>query len=411
MPSPRSPFDIALTAAKSLPQPAASRLYTELVQALAEAGRVEDALQVAEKIHSTKPLAFNRLDALLQLARAEAHRNRSKFLPRILREAVKLDDKAAATAVQVADILLGHGSIRTATDLLSEFGYPFETERARYDFLERLLDPGGVAAFEPARCLLETFQDVVYADWARLALAKRLLPHEPSEAETLAESFVLDRRRSWALYELSRLAPPSKAPELMLRALTIAEAIDFDPPEQAEPLAVQLRILGKAAYRAGCVEPAERVLERCEAVVEAIPVPMQRFRGRCFLGKVLRELGLVASVDDYLDREGMLAAVRSTADRSRLFQWLAEATGKLDDWNAAMDQATRELADAPTPTPLSEEFRGFDTARIIELAHRYAARSLRAEPSGYPPRDVVTLSAEDYETYYFSPFAVDDCGC
>ena len=49
--------------------------------------------------------------------------------------------------------------------------------------------------------------------------------------------------------------------------------------------------------------------------------------------------------------------------------------------------------------------------RIGEIVRRFATRNHDEKPSGDPRLDAVTLSAEAFEAYYFSPFSIDDCGC
>jgi hypothetical protein len=202
---------------------------------------------------------------------------------------------------------------------------------------------------------------------------------------------------------LSRLTAGKNSNSCLLRAGEILETISIEP-ELAESLAIQSRILGKAAWKTGNSELGLRLLEWSETATAQISVPFQRFRAHYFLAKVLRELGQIFSVQEYLDSAQWQQLEMSGLDRSRIGVWAAEAEPEnvLTAWSMA-------IRDAGKPEQKSADISRAE--RIVEILRRFTFRNDKLPPSGEPERDAVHLSAEEFEEYYYSPFAIKDCNC
>lgn len=397
---------------------AASALFSELAKARIAAGAVDDAFASVGRI----PNFAEKKSVLLHLALDAERDDRPDILLRAIRLMVEIDPKSQHVAGRTARSLLDGGKTGTALELIRTVEQPFDSDRGRYDFLAALLERAGESALDDARTLLETFREADYRDWGRLALAQSLARwNRRSEAEQIADAFSLPRRRSWALMELSRIASSptltgrsgdeNKTAGLLRRAEAALDDVAVDA-ERAEPLSIQLRILGKAAFEAGCVEQARRIWERCEAAAASISVEPERLRARYFLAKVLREYGLIDSVHDYLDLRETERTELSAVDRSRVLQWAAEAETARKKagndrsrgdgsglWIRAIEAAERE----------TDEFRRAE--RIAEIVRRFAVSDRDFPPRNEPKLDAVLLSGEAFEAYYFSPFSLDDCGC
>lgn len=397
------PFKEALDSADGFSNLLArSALLVELARAQVEAGLVEESLACIRRI----PNQIEQKGVLLDLAIESIRRGRTESLLKITRQLIAVDPNAAHVVGRLALTLAeSGGETGLLLDLLRTTKQPFDSDRNRYEFFDKFLAFGNADRLPEARRFLETFEDKDYRDWGVLALAKRSasLGAWP-EAEEMAVWPELDRRRSWIFLELSRLAETKRRDKLLDRSVEILEAIPIGK-ENAETLAVQLRLTGKDLYRAGLADTGERVLERAEAAATSIPDKVQKIRARLFLARVLRRHGLVGSVRDYFDPTEIDSIGLGPTDRSRAFQWLAEAQGPPDDLSAWIE-AIRSIRE---PAGSTDDFHRAE--RIAETVHRFACRDREPVPTDEPDRDAVILSGEEFESFYFSPFAIDDCGC
>jgi hypothetical protein len=238
----------------------------------------------------------------------------------------------------------------------------------------------------------------MYQDWASLALIKYLAGQQRyDEAEEFIGFLSSPLRCSWAYWEICRLSPEEQADHSLDKAIEIAETIEMmsDEEEIMETLAILLRIVGRVAFERGRKEQGERLLERSEAVAASLTLPMQRYRLQCFLGKVLLELKQIASIRDYLPIDEMLESLSSGLNRSRVSVWLAEA-GWSDGWTKAVEtMATPERG-------VTESDR---VQQISDVLKRFVAHHQGFEATGNPSEDSVKMSGEEFETFYFNPFA------
>ncbi len=426
----QTPFDAALKAARNFSNPSArSLVLAELAKAQFASGMCDAALTTAAEI----PNRAEKKGVLLHLALECVQKNDTQkimsLLPELVRRIVETDANSASVAGRLALSLLELETpdIAAALSLLETVQNPFGTDRERYMFFEKLLEkpvtPVGVDRLDAARKLATTFTDENYRDWAVLGLAtfSAKISDWP-EAERLADQFSQPRRRSWAFFELARWAEKNgeaeKCGKLLSRSADLLEAVVPDPEsassEDAEAVATQLRIIGKFALSRGESELGERLLERCESTVSAIAPPMSRFRARYFLARVMWKLGLVGDVTEYIDSKAVwseqLSGVQPGLQRSRVLQWLAEAKhlkNAESDWTVSIREAARAGEIPGNDFPQAE--------RIVEIVRRYEVErrgsGKSAVPQGDPVLDAVNLSSEEFEEYYFSPFAIDDCGC
>ncbi|MDR1963993.1 MAG: hypothetical protein LBQ50_09465 [Planctomycetaceae bacterium] len=394
-------FDATLVAVEGLSNPMAkSQVLTELAQAQFDAGLIEEALSVIGKI----PNRNEKRHALFRLSLRAVQENKTEHLFRFVQMMIEVDPKSMPSAGRLAHSLLETGNLAKAMKLVRMIENPFDSERNRYDFIAKFIELAEKEQLDNARLFLETFLDTDYRDWGSLALAKRFaFLGQWAEAEKIAESFSFPQRQSWAFYELSRLATGEKRTLFLVRAGEILETISIEP-ELAESMAIQSRILGKTALKTGNTEFGNRLLEWSEAAATQISVPIRCFRAQYFLAKVLREMGQIHSVQEYLDSEKWRQLNISGLDRSRIGVWLAETepVNDLTAWIAAIrdaGQTEKETADI------------IRAERIVEILKRFSFRDKNMPPSGEPEQDAFRLSAEEFEEYYFSAFTIQDCHC
>ncbi|MDR1140939.1 MAG: hypothetical protein LBL62_04540 [Planctomycetaceae bacterium] len=396
-----TPFEVTLAAAELMSNPMAKSLVlAELAQAQVEAGLIDNAFVSINNI----PNRSEKRQILFRLAFRAVQENKTENLLRFVRAMIEVDPKSTPSVGRLAQSLLENGQLTKAMELVFLVEKPFDTERNRYDFVAKFIELAEKEQLDHIQLLLETFSDTDYRDWGNLALAKRLvLLEQLPEAQIIAESFSLPLRQSWAFFELSRLTAGKNSNSCLLRAGEILETISIEP-ELAESLAIQSRILGKAAWKTGNSELSLRLLEWSETATAQISVPFQRFRAHYFLAKVLRELGQILSVQEYLDSAQWRQLEMSGLDRSRIGVWAAEAEPEnvLTAWSMA-------IRDAGKPEQKSADISRAE--RIVEILRRFTFRNNKLPPSGEPEHDAVHLSAEEFEEYYYSPFAIKDCNC
>jgi hypothetical protein len=396
-----TPFDVTLAAAELMSNPMAKSLtLAELAQAQAEAGLIDNAFDSINNI----PNRSEKRQALFRLAFRAVQENKTENLLRFVWAMVDVDPKSMPSVGRLAQSLLENGNHTKAMELVLTVEKPFDSERNRYDFVAKFIELADKEQLDGIQLFFETFSDTDYRDWGNLALAKRfVLLEQLPEARTIAEFFSLPLRQSWAFFELSRLTAGKNSNLFLLRAGEILETISIEP-ESAESLAIQSRILGKTALKTGNTEQGLRLLEWSETAAAQIPVPFQRFRAHYFLAKVLRELGQIHSVREYLDPAAWMRLEISGLDRSRIDVWAAEAepSDVLTAWSTA-------IQDAGKPEQKSADI--LRAERIVEILRRFTFRNNKIPPSGEPERDAVNLPAEEFEEYYYSPFAIKDCNC
>ncbi len=415
MSKPQSPFDAAQEAARSFSNPLARSL---VLAELAKARFASESLDAALKTIAEIPNRAEKKAVLIDLALECVEKNEIAPLAELLRQLVVTDPNSASTAGRLALSLLEQKTPNSAAalSLLETVADPFDSDRDRYAFFEKLIVVSGMDGAEALQNLSQTFTDENYRDGARLALVKFFAANNAErEAEHLATQFALPRRRSWAFFELAKQAAAEKntarVAALLHRSSDILDSIELEP-ENAESLATQLRIIGQFACRVGENELGEQLLERCEDVVAQILLPMPRLRGQYFLARTLWQLGRLNDVTEYLDAKAIWneTEIQPGVQRSLVLQWSAEAkmmSQARSDWTAAIREAARR-----------SELPGSDftqAERVAELVRRYGAERSRSqtpiEAQGNPVLDAVNLSAGEFEDYYFSPFAFDDCGC
>jgi hypothetical protein len=395
-------FEVTLAATDLMSNPMAKSLVlAELAQVQAETGLIDDAFMCIGNI----PNRSEKRQALFRLAFRAVQENKTAHLLRIVQMMVEVDPKSSPSVGRLAQTLLENDNIVMAMELIQNVEQPFDSDRNRYDFIAKFIELAKQQQeLENAQRFLETFSDTDYRDWGNLALAKRFAELQQwSEAQKIAESFSLPLRQSWALFELSRLTTEDRKEKLLLQSGEIIETIAMES-ESAESLSIQSRILGKNALKSGMTELGVRLLEWSETAAAQIPVPIQRFRAEYFLAKVLREYGLIHSIREYLDPEKWKQSKMSGLDQSRIGVWVAEAepTNNLTAWSVAIQEAgkpERETADIVR------------AERIVEILKRFTFRNSNQPPSGEPEHDSVNLTAEEFEEYYYSAFAIKNCNC
>ncbi|MDR3183631.1 MAG: hypothetical protein LBT89_12075 [Planctomycetaceae bacterium] len=378
---------------------AKNQLLGEIVQLLAQNGQHNEALKTLRKI----PSVHERKILLLGW-------DWKTMTPDGIGSVVTLIESEPQTAVLagiIASAMLESGKTPEALQLVQSAKIPFETERQRYGFLEQYLrQTDNVPSAKP---LLDGFKDAAYRRWGQRAAVKRLAALQQfQEAETRTEALEIPQQRAWLFTELSSAAPLKR--HYLERAGNILNALPltFETSEAAENMAVQYRITGKKCYQSGLTELGETLLEKSEAAAKSVTPPVPHWRLMCHLAKVLRELKLLDSVPAYLSLVQIQQEPLSAIDRSMLLVWYNEAAGleREADWLRIIE--TLNVKEKGTPDTSR-------TQRIAAVLKRFAAvtdkQRAHRQPSGSVADDAVNLSGEEYESYYFSPFAADDCGC
>ena len=367
----RSPLEAAITATESMVDAAArNRILEEIAKSRFRLGHLADALRGIENMPNEKTV-------LRQLAIDAANKNDADSVSVILRRLIALDDGAAPLAGRLAMLLLDKKNPDGAMEIIGNIEQPFESDRARYDYIGKLLEHD---RFDDAEKLTATFKDAAFRDWAVLTFAKRYVTLEHfDKVEATVARLSTTEKRAWAFLECSRLAP--KQPYLC-HAATILETLDVDKTN-AEAVAIQRRIVGKALWNADDPEKARQLLESSEAALSLIETPFNRLRAQYFLARILRNIGEIDSVRRYLDISVLTATSLTPIQRSELLQWLAEASGNTDDWTLAVQAAADE----------KDEIRR--SRRVVDVLRRLTHGN-KQSATGDPDRDAILLSGEEF---------------
>ncbi|MDR0871079.1 MAG: hypothetical protein LBN39_09845 [Planctomycetaceae bacterium] len=394
-----SPLTIAAEAAEQFSNPLAkSAILAAVAEAHFAAEQFDEMFAAADAV----PNRAEKKGLLVNLA--SDYTNVKPFLPnkvilKIISALIKLDAKNESAAGRFALTLLDKENVDAALALINSVKKPFDSHKSRYDFTAKLLEIGGEKHVPAALNLLKTFEDADYRDWASLALCKSYVQWKmPDEAVKIAEAFFQPLRRSWAFFELSQMVPNGKKAALLKKSGTVLESFPVDK-DNAEKAARQMRIIGKALYNAGETESGLQLLEQSEAAAAKIPEPMQRFKIRLLLAKVLRELGQIDSVQNYIGTKPLTGTEFNGIQRSELLQWFAEASPKEDEvkiWNSAVRTAAATEEKETNEFPRAEQ--------IVEIVRNFSARQNHKPAADIP-------GTEEFDEYYFSPFAVTDCNC
>jgi len=392
-------FESIRQAAETLDEPRAkAQLLAELAQNQLAADQFDDALQTFTAIS----LPTERRAALLTA-------DFQSFPPEKIESLIQLLDSDPRTkflAGNLALSMLEAKNIRSAWTLIetAKDTAAFESERQRYDFLEKVLPQIQESDWEKVLHLHRTFTDENYRDWGTLAIAKYLAEKQrDGEAVKMLDSLSSPIRCSWAYWELCRLSSAERSANFFDKAISMLGTVtDSSEDEEAmERLAIQQRILGRAAYQRGNKEQGAQLLERSESVIAGLAVPMQRYRQQCFLGKVILELQLIGSIREYVPIDRILESLLSGRDRSRVLVWLAEA-----GWQEGWAQAVAALSVPERGVPDSDR-----AEQIAGVLKRFVANQRGLQATGDSSEDAVRLPGEEFESFYFSPFAQTDCGC
>ena len=383
-----SPLDAAIEATKTMVDVSAQhRILEEVAKVRFHSGRLEDALLGIVNLPSEKAI-------LRQLAIDAANKNDADSVLTVLRCLIVLDPESASLAGRLATLLLDHGNSDGAMKIIRNIDQPFEGDRARYDCIVKFLERD---RFDDVRKLTEAFKEVAFCDWVHLASIKRnAVLGRFDEVERIVNQLSTPEKRAWAFFESSRLSDP--ATTLLRRAAMVLATLDVDKVN-AETVAVQRRIVGKALWNADETETARQLLESAEAALSLIENLFQRLRAQCFLAKVLRQVGELDSVRHYINVSTLTVALFTPRELSELLQWLAEASGQADDWTLAVQAAAND----------KDERRR--SRRIVDILRRFAHSSEKPSPTGDPDLDAVLLSGEEFEERYASPFSIDGCNC
>jgi len=394
---PLLPFEAAQRAAESLTDPRVqSQLLSELAQRQLATGQFDAALQTFAAI----PLSQERRIALLVADFQSFPPEKVEPLLQLL----KADTQMNLSAGRLALAMLEANNTQSAWKVIETVRGAFETDEQQYDFLKKMLPLVNADDWSKVLRLYRSFAPGMYQDWASLELIKYLAERQRTdETERFITPLSSSLRCVWAYWIISRLSPAEQSERFFDKAVETAEAIAIsaNDEETTEKLATMLRIFSRAAFEKGRKEQGERLLERSEAAVVALTLPIQRYRLQCFLGKVLLELGLIGSIRDYLPIDEMLESLTSALNRSRVSVWLAEA-----GWNEGWTKAVEAMAVPERGTDESDRVQ-----QISDVLKRFVAHHQGLEATGDSSEDADRVSGEEFEMLYFDPFAEWDCGC
>ncbi|MCL2743506.1 MAG: hypothetical protein FWE67_06625 [Planctomycetaceae bacterium] len=414
-------FDAAVNAADKLTsQIARSTLLSEIARIQFDAGLVDEPLKIVNIIDS--PLEKRNVLRNAALDFIQRRRNLNS-VPKIIRLMIDTDPQSKYFAGQTAILLLEieMPAVKTALEVLKTTDEPFDSDRVRYDFITKLLMTGGKDFKQTAQEISASFKSSDYCDWGKLALLKALADWaEWDEAVKIAETFSQLLRRSWAFLELSRKArskneKDSAANYFSHAAAVLQETFNSEKKEQkmTQRIAVQLRIFSKEALKNGETDKGMELLEQAEAATAEISSPLERCRQQLFIAKVLQAARALDSAKDYINVKILEDKTLSGIERSRIIQWFLEVKSAGGEsasitWTGAVQTAAEAVPKTPFIT--SDELN--QSKRIAEILRRFVCvKTGYGSPSGVPQDDVSRLSGEEYEAYYYSPFALEDCGC
>jgi len=391
------PFEAARRAAESLNDPRVqSQMLSELAQCQLSTEQFDAALQTFAAI----PLPLERRIALLVADFQSFPPERVEPLLELL----ETDVQTRFLAGRLAISMLAVKNVPAAWKVLELERSAFETDEQQYEFFQKVLPLVHADDWEKVQRLYRRFLPGMYQDWASLALIRYLVERQRTgEVEQFIEPISSPLRRAWAYWVIYRLSPEGQTERYFDKALEIVETIEIMPnhEETMEHLAVVLRIFGRAAFKKNRRGQGERLLERSEAAATVQTLPIHRYRLQSFLGKVLLELGLIGSIREYLAIKDMLESLTSALNRSRLSVWLAEA-----GWNEGWTHAIETMA---TPQRGVEESDRMQ--QISAVLRRFVAHHQGLVGTGDPVEDALRLSAEEFESRYFDPFAEWECDC
>ena len=397
-------FESVRNAAASLNDPRIrSQLLAELAQQQLLTKQFDDALKTFADI----PDVHEKRIALLTADFADFPTEKTEPLIKLLQASPQTN----LLTGQIALAMLNANNIEAAWKLVETAEEPFETEQQHYEFVEQMLTKLNDEHWEHfvwdrLTRLYRTFPLGMYRDWAALALIKYLTQHHQFDtAERFANTLSMPTRTAWAYWEMSRMFPPEHTKRYFDKATEVAEAIEIvqNDDDMMEVLSILLRVLGRIAFERTLSDNGdwERLLHRSEAAAASVGMPMLRYRLQCFLGKVLTELGMIASIGEYLPIEQMLTSLSSPSERARVSVWLAES-----GWNEGWTHAVNTLS-----MPQRGELEHERAKQIADVLKRATAHRQGLKPTGDFAEDSVRLSGEAFETFYFNPFAMADCGC
>ena len=373
-----------------------SQLLSELAQHQLATGQCDAALKTFAEI----PVPQERRIALLTADFQSFPSDKAEALVQLL----KTDPQTNSLTGRLALAMLEAKNTALAWKLIETDKEAFESEQQQYGFLENALPLLRMEDWEKIPRFYRTFSPGIYQDWALLAIIRYLTERQRyDEAEKFADLLVLPLRLSWAYGEMCRASPPEQSQHYFDKAIEVIETVEISPndEETTEMLAVQLRVFARVAFQREQKIQGDRLLRRSEAAAASLTVPMQRYRQQCFLGKVRVEWKHVESVADYLAIDAMLETLSSGLDRSRVLVWLAEA-----GWSEGWTKAVEAISAPERGVPESDRVR-----QIIDVLKRFTAHRQGLPATGDSEEDSVRLSGEEWEAYYFNPFAGADCGC
>jgi len=389
-------FEAAQRATETLSDP---RVKSQLLAELAQQQLSTEQFDAAVQTFAAIPLPLERRIALLVADFRTLPPEKVEPLLQLLKADTQTDQLAGRLALS----MLEAKNVRTAWKIVEFDKDAFETEQQQYEFLEKVLPLVDADDWNKVLRLYRTFSPGKFQDWASLELIKYLAQNRRAdEAEKFVDLLSTSIRSAWAYWLISRLSPAELSQRYLDQAAETAESIEMtaNDEDMMETLASLLRIFGQTAFKKNR-EQGERLLERSEAAAATLTVPIQRYRLQCFLGKVLLELGQIASIQEYLPIEAMFESLPSALNRSRLSVWLAEA-GWSEGWSKAVEA-------------MSVLERGADESdraeQISLVLKRFVAHHQGLAATGDSSEDVFRISGEEFETFYFDPFAEWDCGC
>jgi len=395
-------FESLQKAAETFSEPRVqSQLLSELAQHQLATGQCDAALKTFAAI----PVPQERRIAILTTDFQSFPTENVEALVQLL----QADPQTESLTGRLALAMLEANNTAAAWKLVETDREAFESEQQRYNFLEKALPLLRPEDWDKIPRFYRSFAPGMEQDWALLAIVKYLAGQRRyDEAEKFADLLALPLRRSWAYWEVSKLSPPEQSEYYFDKAIEVIETVEISSvdEETTEKLAVQLRIFGRTAFQKERKDQGERLLKKSEAATSALTVPMQRYRQQCFLGKAYYELKQIESIADYLAIDAMLESLPleslpSGLDRSRVWVWLAEA-----GWNEGWTKAVEAVSAPERGVPESDRVR-----QIVDVLKRFTAHCRGLSATGDPVEDSVRLSGEEWETYYFNPFAEADCGC
>ncbi|MGL4943928.1 MAG: hypothetical protein ACRC46_12155 [Thermoguttaceae bacterium] len=287
-----------------------------------------------------------------------------------LKLAVAEDATQQQEAGRLAATLLKAGAPHSdVAEFLAQFETPFASDAVRYAYCE-------CVPAETLETQLPLFVSDDYRNWARLALAKKYAASDTNDGDTERALKTLREipntaQQAWGLVALERLDDAAR---------------EADQIADHETRAILQRILGRRLKSIA-------LLEASLASASKVVATSRRDELRLFAARHLALLG---------ETEKARNTLSTTTDAT-----LSVLAARREVENALGESSASTLSAILALAAQNDDSSQFTS----EVTRFFRSATTNATATNDPRRDKVALPPDAYEEFYFSPFAIESCGC